>query len=92
MNKDNKAKARKVFLTDQEYEPLHEQAENAALSFSAYARNVLLSQEVSTEAPLRQAVCELLCRYINLVNVYVLDPEAKNKFIELENELWQSIK
>ncbi len=92
MNKNNKAKARKVFLTDQEYEPLHEQAENAALSFSAYARNVLLSQEVSTEVPLRQAVCELLCRYINLVNVYVLDPEAKNKFIELENELWQSIK
>ena len=36
MNKNNKAKARKVFLTDQEYEPLHEQAENAALSFSAY--------------------------------------------------------
>ena len=90
--KKSTLKPHKVFLSDQEYQAICKQAENAGLPFSTYAREALMNRKISSEAPLRQALASKLPEFENIIKAIPNNIEAKDNLINWGNEAWQFLK
>ena len=90
--KNSTLKPHKVFLSDQEYQAICKQAENAGLPFSTFARETLMNRKTSSEAPLRQALASKLPEFENIIKTIPNNIEAKDNLIDWGNEAWQFLK
>ena len=90
--KNSTLKPHKVFLSDEEYQAICKQAENAGLPFSTFSRETLMNRKTSSEAPLRQALASKLPKFENIIKTIPNNIEAKDNLTMWGDETWQLLR